>query len=512
MSWLFSQALVAEYSAGTCSAGELCAPSNGSPMPLAYLPPDRTKDFSRLSRSGATFAPLTDDLGAALLTWFLAGFRARTSALPAEAQALRAHAAACGPTWRGSLARFDPVSRSWRTAQPSLLGDSEECSVTWPRSGMTAGGQCWELPTLVPPTSAIGSGLSQRWPTPHGFSPDGRSNGPSGNELGRAVNQSLRAQWPTPTSSLGTNGGRVTPAKAREGGTLIEALSARTMWPTPDAHMGSGGRTSKTPPTGKRANGTKQQITLNDAVKWATPTARDWKSGKASEATMERNSRPLSEQIGGSLNPTWVEKLMGWPDDWTSLQPMSHVKMCFWLMGMSDGTETGRIKVLRMLRGGDAAQEIQRALGRPVGIHETAILLAELCEHANRPNEARVFMACAEALEDEMRSMRLCEGTTGAPHRPGQGEQRTGEHPDAMQALSRLLAHHGKAYWQDGRWEDATPRVTHGVAHRVDRLKALGNGQVPLCAATAWRMLTGGVSNTPNAELPGRTRSGSAPG
>jgi hypothetical protein len=24
----------------------------------------------------------------------------------------------------------------------------------------------------------------------------------------------------------------------------------------------------------------------------------------------------------------------------------------------------------------------------------------------------------------------------------------------------------------------------------VDRLKAIGNGQVPLCAATAWRLLT----------------------
>jgi DNA (cytosine-5)-methyltransferase 1 len=32
-------------------------------------------------------------------------------------------------------------------------------------------------------------------------------------------------------------------------------------------------------------------------------------------------------------------------------------------------------------------------------------------------------------------------------------------------------------------------RVAHGVAVRVDRLKAIGNGQVPLCAATAWRIL-----------------------
>ena len=32
-------------------------------------------------------------------------------------------------------------------------------------------------------------------------------------------------------------------------------------------------------------------------------------------------------------------------------------------------------------------------------------------------------------------------------------------------------------------------RVADGVAARVDRLKAIGNGQVPLCAATAWGLL-----------------------
>ena len=32
-------------------------------------------------------------------------------------------------------------------------------------------------------------------------------------------------------------------------------------------------------------------------------------------------------------------------------------------------------------------------------------------------------------------------------------------------------------------------RVANGMADRVDRLKAIGNGQVPLCAATAWRLL-----------------------
>jgi DNA (cytosine-5)-methyltransferase 1 len=47
----------------------------------------------------------------------------------------------------------------------------------------------------------------------------------------------------------------------------------------------------------------------------------------------------------------------------------------------------------------------------------------------------------------------------------------------------------------DGCWEwwKAEPdvgRVADGVAARVDRLKAIGNGQVPLCAATAWRILS----------------------
>jgi DNA (cytosine-5)-methyltransferase 1 len=44
------------------------------------------------------------------------------------------------------------------------------------------------------------------------------------------------------------------------------------------------------------------------------------------------------------------------------------------------------------------------------------------------------------------------------------------------------------------RWWAVEPdvgRVAHGVAHRVDRLRAIGNGQVPMCAATAWKILKG---------------------
>jgi len=335
---------------------------------------------------------LTGNLGEELLIWFLEGFRARTLVQPARAPESPESGQDSGVKWLELLAKYDPNTHSWKTAQLCLLGDSELSSVIWPKSGMTQNGQCWVLPMLGRLIKETESGLGRK------------------SDLAVAVK----------------------------------------MYPTP---------------------------TVQDA------------SNNGSESQMERNSKPLNAVVGGSLNPTWVEKLMGWPDDWTSLQPISHVKMCFWLMGMSDGTKTGRNEVLRVLRLGNAAQEIQREIGRPVGIPEAALLLAELCEHANRPDEARVFMACAEALEEEVRGVQLCEGTTGAPHRPGQDQQRSGEHPDTVQALSRLLAHHGQTYWQDGRWEDAKPRVANGVAARVDRLKAIGNGQVPAVAATAWRLL-----------------------
>jgi DNA (cytosine-5)-methyltransferase 1 len=43
-----------------------------------------------------------------------------------------------------------------------------------------------------------------------------------------------------------------------------------------------------------------------------------------------------------------------------------------------------------------------------------------------------------------------------------------------------------KENWQT---EPSLGRVVNGFPAAVDRLKAIGNGQVPLCAATAWRLL-----------------------
>ena len=53
--------------------------------------------------------------------------------------------------------------------------------------------------------------------------------------------------------------------------------------------------------------------------------------------------------------------------------------------------------------------------------------------------------------------------------------------------ISKPIYGKNKQWWS---FEPNVDRVANGVAARVDRLKAIGNGQVPLCAATAWRILS----------------------
>ncbi len=144
MSWLFSRVLVEEYLGESCSDGEPSVQSNGNPIQLAYLSQDKMTDFSRLSRFGMTFKPLTENRGEELLTLYLAGFHAKTSVQPEKAQELTESEAGCGEKWRGSFTKYDLDSRSWKTHQCSLLGGLDEFSETWPQWGLMQGGECWE--------------------------------------------------------------------------------------------------------------------------------------------------------------------------------------------------------------------------------------------------------------------------------------------------------------------------------------------------------------------------------
>ncbi len=90
---------------------------------------------------------------------------------------------------------------------------------------------------------------------------------------------------------------------------------------------------------------------------------------------------------------------------------------------------------------------------------------------------------------------------------PHQGHVRgDGELSENERLGSQGDYHAGRAETNDcGEWWSAEPdvgRVVHGVAARVDRIKALGNGQVPAVAATAFRVLLGRImKNNPQLTL-----------
>ena len=163
MSWLFSQALVEEYSEDTSLDGEQSALLNGNLTQQAYCAPDKMTAFSRLSRFGMTYKPLTAIRGEELLTLYRAAFHAKTYQLQGGGLALMESAAECGEKWRGSFVKYDPDSSLWKTHQCSLLGDLELFLETWPKWGLMRDGECWEQQTLAQTIRETGFGL---WATP----------------------------------------------------------------------------------------------------------------------------------------------------------------------------------------------------------------------------------------------------------------------------------------------------------------------------------------------------------
>jgi hypothetical protein len=272
------------------------------------------------SRSGTTSPPLTATPGEGASMSSAAVSLAKTSALPEKAPESPEPEADSGAKWQGSFAKFDPDSSLWKTHQCSLLGGWEPFSETWPSWGAMRGGACWELATPARLTSGSGSGFLptpraqepgatsegygdclndvvkgrkgwdlKTWPTPHGFSKDGKSNGPSGNELGRAVNQ------------RDTLSPRMVPTKK---GDQLRLETSNEYW-------------ERQPPAAPGGQ------------MWPTPTAHNAKECNAPSES-ERNTPTLAAQAGGSLNPTWVEWLMGWPLAWTDLKPLGTDKFRQW--------------------------------------------------------------------------------------------------------------------------------------------------------------------------------------
>lgn len=215
------------------------------------------------------------------------------------------------------------------------------------RWGMMRDGVCWGLGTSVRHTDGTECGY---WQTPVADDcvqrKDGKYNSRGEPKL------SAQVLLPTPTATMGDRGGR---------GDLLQVVrgnpspSGRFMLPTPTA-VSYGSSNNGCPGDGRKEYATRGKPSLQTMArnnmwpmptakanmlcpsmqKWPahrnlfmTPTCQDAKNN-GSPSQQRRRTKPLNAVIGGSLNPAWVEWLMGWPVGWTALKPLGMGKFRQW--------------------------------------------------------------------------------------------------------------------------------------------------------------------------------------
>lgn len=451
MSFIFSRALVAEFSPASFSGTGASAPSNTNPTPRPCLWHDRTMEPSRLSRFGMTCERLMDDRGEALLMSFVEASRARTSAQRETETASTASVPGSGAKWPASSVRYDPASYSWKTAHCLWEEVLPWSSVTLPTWGMTRSGSVYRHPTAERPISGIGAGL---WQTIVADDSADRAKG-KWNSRGepKLSAQVLHPEyWPTPTVCGNYNRKG---ASATSGDGLATVVTQRT-WPTATATAHKG---------------------------WSPNHNRAMTDDRLDYSVERESFQPGQQTPPMRLNPEWVELLMGWPKGFTSLEPLPKEEFDAWFEGFSG-------QGLRDMRQGiQSTSDAKWSPARREIVSCAEALQPRMRQQQEGIEAAKLSVARPETSEGCVRSMRLHEASGGPSLRPGSDKQRSSEPTDAVQPLSRLLARYGQEAWQDGSWENAVPRVTAGTPHRAHRIKAIGNGQVPRVAAAAFAAL-----------------------
>ena len=433
--------------------------------------------------------------GAASLTLCAAASRARTSPPPARAPGLAAPALDSGERWHALLVKFDPASCGWKTARCLWEEGLDWSCLTLPRWGSLHDGELWERATLALPTSERESGLSGI-PTPTRYDATGKGN--------------LRKD-----------------NNAEEGGRHGVSLHHFVkLWPTPRA-ANPGSR-----PNGKGGKILAEEVAIAEGLRergqtFATPKSRDWKGQSqrgihAPGDALPNMDRGDGKPVGGSLNPTWVEWLMGWIPGLTSVEPINNIMVTIW-KGMHHENKMGRVqggaekvcgRSMQCLWFDNARSPASRGhepAEQRTGQHQDSV--REMPREGTRYNGER--SECPFASMCNMRQdvspdtiTQRARVLSGLP--PGNGASVGGETLEGSQqavgvCLLRkgIYAHKGETrnvlafMWQQacmGRtwWESEPPipRVATGVKCRVDRLRCTGNGQVPGVAAMAWRILS----------------------
>jgi DNA (cytosine-5)-methyltransferase 1 len=196
----------------------------------------------------------------------------------------------------GSLAKMCLGLSTWH---------STKCVLIWKVSATPSGRSVYRLVPSTPRTSGNGSGfLATATSTANQLCPSMQKH------------PGCRALYPTITAHRGgynQGGGNGRTGKIRP---TLDMMAARNLWPTPDSYPRGGPQNVEK----RKAGG--HSVSLQDAVHtFPTPTANR-RDGLQSHG---------KNIVSGSLNPTWVEWLMGYPSGWTdlgrSVMPLSHTSL-----------------------------------------------------------------------------------------------------------------------------------------------------------------------------------------
>ena len=177
-----------------------------------------------------------------------------------------------------------PLWDSSRTFVATSASVCEKCSRTWPASGSMRNGICSPRKRRAHLTAASGSScLPTPTATPYGTGQNG------------CPGDGREKYWPTPT----VGDSRAAGSRNLEGSAVHAGVSLT------DAVLHGGSTTPR-----------------------RLPSPRDHRGPRAATAVdrrqeEQRRSPDLPDVIGGALNPTWVEWLMGWPAGWTACEPVA---------------------------------------------------------------------------------------------------------------------------------------------------------------------------------------------
>jgi len=324
----------------------------------------------------------------------------------------------------------------------------------------------------TPATIDSGSGMINRSPSP------GAASRPT---LAMMARKDL---WPTP---IAADGGKHSPAVRHKGGN--HTLTSAVLFHTPTAMDATRGDYQY-----DRGDKTKKRPSLRaQARNFPTPRHRDYKGTAQSHEYKSQEALPNQDRgdgqpIGGKLNPMWVEWLMEWPIGWTSLEVLLPSIVEDWRIKNGCTQKRTDAEGLRGMRDdNDSAPMGERETGQHLFEQEVLQLKVLRSDDGNTESHQRdIPQEGTEGGANEV--VRELRGDTQSPETSPRHHETDG----GDSALSELPYPSRHATWEMGTWweqEPDIPRVVSGITERVNRLKAIGDGQVPIVVATAFHVL-----------------------